>query len=323
MGLLDVIAAAQGWGDDLVIKYCDPASRAALFQASKACQPWLLEKATKAAVTVVAHGGTSEAAWRRRLERAEQCLLLREQLQPGSDSKLVLRQATPNDDAQSGLLSMSCKARDFITEFELDQSEPYEVHKTGSASFFRWGGWDFDNLRVLRISQLCIELPRPDLWLTHLRELYVTLYDPECDEEPDDADCHESICASISVYLPQLTTLHFDVRGDAHCPELWPELFGGVTTHTLTRLTTGQELVDETVKLLVKRAPALVYLGCGSVSMWPVEDVEWSVRELGVRGDFQLELPLSPHGLAVMPYDTDYFTCRFYIMDHEVSILCM
>lgn len=351
--LLEAIAAAQGWGVDLITRFCDAESRNMLFETNKECQELMLQTATQATITILVYNGLSEAGWRRRLKRAEQGLFTREQLQPGGSNKLMLKQdfetglqllrlqkfdavggpatalgvdqpdrpAMSFEEALQALLSIAPAAGKLVGELEIDQRW-YQTYTGVETPWLAAMPAAFPNVRVLRINELYGCMPIPTT-LPHLTELYVRLSNVGYEIRYNEADYQAYVdqLSSLSRYLPQLTALKVDIMGGwmFRYEELeLPTLLFDTVAPKLTRYITNLHLEPEDLEILREQAPALVRLECGAMPWDPCEG-EWSVRELvselGVKVSY---LPLSPQGLTLLPMNS-YLRCSIHVASHEVS----
>ncbi len=116
--------------------------------------------------------------------------------------------------------------------------------------------------------------PQPTPALPHLSNLTVT-FPPTTDH----AAAVEYCSRSIGAYTAQLTSLNITSQHNIPWPLVFP---AGVTSHTLTHLTTDRALTDELLSLLLDHAPGLTRLRVGrlQLSQDTHRTKQWAVEKL-------------------------------------------
>ncbi len=314
--LVDVLTAARGWAEDLADRMDGP-SRVAFYQASSECQQLVLDRAKKATVVLLGYSGLSEAAWQRRLARAEQRLAARSE-ERGPTDRLVLRLPTASLAALESVLGMQEAARK-VLDFEVRQvpfaSAP--SHPGLDATQLLSIAQAFPNLHTLRISRLCGPLPAPAL-MPNLRDLQCVIRGtPE--PLPGQTSLEHQIITSIAPFTTQISALTIS-HGESSRQLPWSTLIPAVTKTLSSLAVPNHHVSDDLVQLLCDRAPSLHRLSCVSFRLQAPHPGPWSVRQVCAADSLGAiaHWPDSPEGLLVTANNSNSWHCTLCTGGPEV-----
>ncbi len=323
--LEDVAAIARAWAKDLV-RRLDGASRLAFYQSSRASRSLVLETAQQATVTLRARGGLSEAAWQRRVARAEQDLSERG---PGTTT-IVLRVPTPHPTALQSVLSLSEPASRSVTALKVLQ---YDYPSTAGSDTVQgapqpWPAADSFPIRTLHLNHMCGPLPSPAL-LPHLRELQVQLWVGSTRDKYQ-APIQRTLkvrCTSIAPFLTQLESL--SVMGCINTSAIiaWPRVFGRQVSTSLRQFETDIHAPDQIIPLLIMHAPQLEQLSCPLAepvhATSAISGETWALKRFVCRyareASELVTLPATPAGLTLLPAGATTLEVDFELHSDEVS----
>lgn len=307
------------WVKDLLGRHLDAPSRASLRCANWATRLWLLGLPQRPTITLVAYGGLSEAAWRRRLQLAEQTLARHGESMPARTA-LVVRLPTPNDAALHSLLGLREPSGSVVTQLDIHQLRQSDWGwRPGplDTSWLSMCMYAFPNLSALRLNIVCGSLPAPYL-APHLRELSMGV--SRCPEPY--VDELEIMSLGIGALVPQLFILKVREKPGANLA--WDLIFPtsttntalttvvGITTYPLREFGTSGRLTGAILRGLLQLAPSLRSVSCGHLewgfssgehehATWGVESLQSTWRAQYSSGWFTArelaKLPQSPNGL--------------------------
>ncbi len=325
--LHDVANIARAWAKDLVRRLDGP-ERLALYQSSRASRSLVLETAQQATVTLRARAGLGEAAWQRRLARAEQDLAERG---PGTTT-IVLRVPTPHPTALQSALSLPEPASRSVTALKVLQ---YDYPSTADSNTVQgapqpWPAADTFPIRTLHLNHMCGPLPSPAL-LPNLRELQVHLW-AGCWLTKHTAQVTRTFqvrCASIAPFLTQLESL--SVMGCWHTSHVitWEAVFGSTVSTSLRQFETDIRSPSQTsqiIPLLITHAPQLEQLSCPLAEAGDASSATsggtWALKRFVCRyvreASKLASLPATPAGLTLLPAGARGLTLEFKVHSAEV-----
>ncbi len=253
-----------------------------MFSACPSGKQWTLRRAKSAKLTLDCTGPQADdPARQRQLQTLRQDLAVR-----GCLPTALQLQYEPTASSQEAVASCAealGPSNSSVSSVTLTPSLP--THELLTAQAMTRAASALSNITMLTLGGCVERLPDPS-HLLHLKHLHIPLL-PYPDTGFDD-----NMCASLAPYLQQLTSLHLSERKDA--PSIseedehlyvtrwtqiyWDKIFTTPTT-TLTHFTTGADLDDEILGLLVEYAPALKHL---SVRVLRLRDGDMGVKTWGV-----------------------------------------
>ncbi len=208
----------------------------------------------------------SEEAWERRLTAARQALAQRS----GKSTDVVLLGYEPDQDAPGSQQQTTDRLSVIPQQLQGAGSgvTKLAVEHTGllPPTFLTTAASAFPHLHTLSVDQCTCPLPLP-AQMPQLRTLQVTIPPPSYNTNDGVWEEHPTTLAvlqSIAAHLPQLTSLDISLEqseGEEAFNLPWQEILTPAsTTHTLTHLTTTDELTDTLITRLIDHAPAIQHV---------------------------------------------------------------
>ncbi len=288
-----------------------PDAAKVIMQSCTVGRDWVLSTAPKATLQLNCAAQASPWLWHRRVAAVADALHTRGTLP--TTVKLKCDEsgscATQASVLFTGLRGASRGVQALQVHFDYTQLAPDNQPLTG---LLQCAAQTFSGLRSLTVNtwKRCV-LPAPAL-LPQLQHLSI-------DATDIDAVVRGSLTRSIAAFVPQLSSLEYQGADTA-------QLFQSLT-HTLTHLTLGQALTDDSLQALVTHAPALQSLTVQSLSIgsdacqqeWRVTELKTSHRGWRERADPQVLARLP--GLAgpgVTRFELSDMPVRFKAVDARV-----